>query len=101
MHQSERVFRAYAKGQEVRRRAGLTGSCCRGAGHDEGKKEGSKGLPGRNSLSPLFAFSVWAVLHSEHVFRDFFVEICRTLEKREIHAKFAAGEKVTQKLPPS
>ena len=34
--------------------------------HDEGEKEseGSKGLPGRNSLSPLFAFFVWAVLHS-------------------------------------
>ena len=40
---------------------------CRGAGHDEGKKYGSKGLPGRNYLSPLFAFSVWAVLHSEDV----------------------------------
>jgi hypothetical protein len=37
----------------------------------------------------------------KHVFREILFEICRTLEKREIHAKFAAGEKVTQKLPPS
>ena len=35
----------------------------------------------------------------KHVFREVFFEICRTLEKREIHAKFAAGEEVTQKLP--
>ena len=46
----------------MKRQAGLTGSCCRRAGHDEGEKEGSKGLPGRNSLSPLFAFFAWAVL---------------------------------------
>ena len=64
MHQSERAFRAHAKGQQVRRRAGLTGSCCRGAGHDEGRKRVRKGFLGRNSLRPLFAFSVWAVLHS-------------------------------------
>ena len=25
-----------------------TGSCCRGAGHEEGEKEGSKGLPGQS-----------------------------------------------------
>jgi hypothetical protein len=31
-------------------------------------------------------------------YRNFLFEICRTLEKREIHAKFAAGEKVTQVL---
>jgi hypothetical protein len=65
VHQSERAFRAHATGPQVKRRAGLTGSCCRGAGHDEGEKEGSKGLPGRNSLSPLFAFFAWAVLHSD------------------------------------
>jgi hypothetical protein len=53
------------RSRDPKRRAGLTGSCCRGAGHDEGEKEGSnEGLPGRNSLSPLFAFFVWAVLHS-------------------------------------
>ena len=34
----------------------------------------------------------------KYVFREMFIEICRTLEKREIHAKFAAGEKVTQVL---
>ena len=49
MYQSERAFYAHATGPQVKRRAGLTGSCCRGSGHDEGKKEGSKGLPGRNS----------------------------------------------------
>jgi hypothetical protein len=49
----------------VKRRAGLTGSCCRGAGHEEGRKRVRKGFQGRNSLSPLFAFFVWpAVLHS-------------------------------------
>ena len=40
------------RSRDPKRRAGLTGSCCRGAGHDEGEKEGSnEGLPGRNSLS--------------------------------------------------
>ena len=55
MHQSERAFRAHAKGQQVRRRAGLTGSCCRGAGHDEGGKDGSKGLPGQNFSKGLLS----------------------------------------------
>ena len=67
MHQSERVFRAHAKGQQVRRRAGLTGTCCRGAGHDEGRKRVRKGFQSRNSLRPLFASSVWAVLHRSSV----------------------------------
>ena len=55
MHHSERAFRAHATGQQVRRWAGLTGSCCRGAGHDEGEKEGSKGLPGQNFSKGLFS----------------------------------------------
>ena len=50
--------------------------------------------------SPLFLIAHGTVWH-KHVFREIIFEICRTLEKREIHAKFAAGEKVTQKLPPS
>ena len=56
MHQSERVFRAHAKGQQVRRRAGLTGSCCRGAGHDEGRKRVRKGFQGRIFLSACCRF---------------------------------------------
>ena len=57
MHQSERAFRAHAKGQQVRRRAGLTGSCCRGAGHDEGRKRVRKGFQGRIFLRDCFRFS--------------------------------------------
>ena len=56
MHQSERAFRAHAKGQQVRRRAGLTGSCCRGAGHDEGRKRVRKGFQGRIFLSACCRF---------------------------------------------
>ena len=65
MHQSERAFRAHAKGQQVRRRAGLTGSCCRGAGHDEGEKDGSKGLPGQN-----FSKGLLSLLPRHGVHRD-------------------------------
>jgi hypothetical protein len=53
--------------------AGLTGSCCRGAGHEEGEKEGSRGLPRQKlSKSTLFAFFVWAVLYTviESAFRS-------------------------------
>ena len=60
MHHSERAFRAHEKGQQVRRRAGLTGSCCRGAGHDEGEKDGSKGhkaFQGRIFLRDCCRFS--------------------------------------------
>jgi hypothetical protein len=58
VHHSEKAFRAHATGPQVKRRAGLTGSCCRGAGHKEGEKEGSKRLPaqGRNSLSACCRF---------------------------------------------
>jgi hypothetical protein len=55
VHQSERAFRAHATGPQVKRRAGLTGSYCRGAGHEEGEKEGSKGLPGQNSSKGLYS----------------------------------------------
>ena len=65
MHQSERVFRAHAKGQQVRRRAGLTVSCCRGAGHDEGEREGSKGLPGQNSSKCLYSLFTRHGVHRE------------------------------------
>eukprot|EP00966_Prymnesium_polylepis_P128654 2975501-Prymnesium_polylepis.1 len=36
------------------------------------------------------------VLAQIYVFHESFFEICRTKEKREIHTKVAAGEKVTQ-----
>ena len=65
MHQSERAFRAHATGPQVKRRAGLTGSCCRGAGHDEGEKEGSKGLPGQN-----FSKGLYSLLPRHGVHRD-------------------------------
>ena len=55
MHQSERAFRAHATGPQLKRRAGRTGSCCRGAGHDEGEKDGSKGLPGQNFSKGLYS----------------------------------------------
>ena len=55
MHQSERAFWAHATGPQLKRRAGLTGSCCRGAGHDEGEKDGSKGLPGQNFSKGLLS----------------------------------------------
>ena len=55
MHQSERAFRAHATGPQLKRRAGRTGSCCRGAGHDEGEKDGSKGLPGQNFSKGLLS----------------------------------------------
>ena len=55
MHQSERAFRAHATGPQVKRWEGLTGSCCRGAGYDEGKKYGSKGLPGQNFSKGLLS----------------------------------------------
>ena len=57
MHQSERAFRAHATGPQVKRRAGLTGSCCRGAGHDEGRKRVRKGFQGRIFLRDCFRFS--------------------------------------------
>jgi hypothetical protein len=51
-----RAFWAHATGPQVKRRAGLTGSCCRGAGHEEEEKKGSKGLPRQDILSAFIRF---------------------------------------------
>ena len=65
MHRSERAFWAHATTPQVKRWAGLTGSCCRGAGHEEGEKEGSRGLPRqRFSKSTLCIFRLGCSIHS-------------------------------------
>jgi hypothetical protein len=57
VHQSERAFRAHATGPQLKRRAGLTGSCCRGAGHAEVRKRVRKGFQGRIFLRVCIRFS--------------------------------------------
>ena len=65
MHHSERAFRAHATGPQVKRRAGLTGSCSRGAGFGKGEKEGSKELPGQKESKCLLSLLPRHGVHRE------------------------------------